>query len=490
MQYAILGLLIVVVIGFFVLVWKAAPTWRWYHLVTVSITMLLAVLFIFPTAGALKSRAAWHQIKEKLEVRAEKAKQEYQTLKFGSLTGPEAGKGVVALNHELSVISVEAGRVWRSLELKNGDLKGIVLANTQPAPIIPDDAGGAPPAAADDAAAAPAAPEALVPEGLIVYGFAERPMPNMNLQLPRFYLGEFRVISSTPDQVTLQPTGKLEKNQQDAITSMQAGRWSIYEMLPLDGHEIFIAEGSTPDENHLFGRVDDKLLADLFESGVSQKTLDSYLRDGSQATPDDPPLSRWTRVEFIKKHKIQVDGQRTTAATDGDFFDGTGRALDSRLQRSEEDDVSFNVGDQLVLKEEAANELIDLGVVKLINQYYIRPLNDYRFVLRRIRLRLTALESQVQEADYQKTVLQEAIRATEAMLTSTQADKLKLEQDFDQTEKEKLAIKAYHDEIATRVEQTRQELVRLYNQNQQLEQQLETIHKTIKSRMDALTLAP
>ncbi|EMI18234.1 membrane protein [Rhodopirellula maiorica SM1] len=488
MQYAILGLLIVVVIGFFVLVWKAAPTWRWYHLVTVSITMLLAVLFIFPTAGALKSRAAWHQIKEKLEVRAEKAKEEYQTLKFGSLTDPEAGKGVVALNHELSVISVEAGRVWRSLELKNGDLKGIVLANTQPAAILPDDAA-APAADAADAAA-PAAPEALVPEGLIVYGFAERPVPNMNWQLPRFYLGEFRVISSTPDQVTLQPTGKLEKMQQDAITSMQAGQWSIYEMLPLDGHEIFIAEGSTPDENHLFGRVNDQLLADLFESGVSQETLNSYLRDGSQATPDDPPLSRWTRVEFIKKHKIQVDGQRTTAATDGDFFDGTGRALDSRLQRSEEDEVSFNVGDQLVLKEEAANELIDLGVVKLINQYYIRPLNDYRFVLRRIRLRLTALESQIQEADYQKSVLQEAIRATEAMLTSTQADKLKLEQDFEQTEKEKIAIQAYHDEIAGRVEQTRQELVRLYNQNQQLEQQLETIHKTIKGRMDALTMAP
>ncbi|GAA5505621.1 hypothetical protein [Novipirellula caenicola] len=489
MQYAILGLLIVVVIGFFVLVWKAAPTWRWYHLVTVSITMLLAVLFIFPTAGALKSRAAWHQTKEKLEVRAEKAKQEYQTLKFGSLTDPEAGKGVVALNHELSVISVEAGRVWRSLELKNGDLKGIVLANTQPAAVIPDDVA-APAADAADAAAAPAAPEALVPEGLIVYGFAERPVPSMNLQLPRFYLGEFRVISSTPDQVTLQPTGKLEKNQQDAITSMQASQWSIYEMLPLDGHEIFIAEGSSPDENHLFGRVDDQLLANLFESGVSQETLNSYLRDGSQATPDDPPLSRWTRVEFIKKHKIQVDGQRTTAATDGDFFDGTGRALDSRLQRSEEDEVSFNVGDQLVLKEEAANELIDLGVVKLINQYYIRPLNDYRFVLRRIRLRLTALESQIQEADYQKTVLQEAIRATEAMLTSTQADKLKLEQDFEQTEKERIAIQNYHDEIASRVDQTRQELVRLYNQNQQLEQQLETIHKTIKSRMDALTLAP
>ncbi|TWU25021.1 hypothetical protein Pla52o_13180 [Novipirellula galeiformis] len=486
MQYAILGLLIVVVIGFFVLVWKAAPQWRWYHITTVISIMLLSVIFIFPTAGALKSRAAWHKVKEELELRAEKAKAENHTLKFGSTTNPEAGKGLVALTHELSVIGIETGRVWRSLELKNGDLNGIVLARTQDAAVIPADAGGA---AEPAPAAAAAAPSPVVPEGLIVYGFAERPMPNSTSLLPRFYLGEFRVTASTPDQVTLQPTSNLEKIQQDSITSMQAGSWSIYEMLPLDGHEMFIADGSVSDEENLFGRVDDKLLADLFESGISEATLNSYLRDGKQATPDDPPLSRWTRVEFIKKHNEQVDGQRTTAATDGNFFDGTGRALDSRLQRTEGDEVGFKVGDQIVLKEEAANQLIDSGVVKLINQFYIRPLNDYRFVLRRIRLRLTALEAQDKKVEYQKTVLLDAIRATEAMLTTTQADKLKLEQDFDQTEKEKIAIQAYHDQVSKSLAETRAELVLLYNSNQQLERELEKIHSTITERMDSLTLA-
>ena len=66
MKFAILGLLVVLLIGFFVVVWKAAKDWRWYNIVAVCITMLLAMALLFPTAGVLKSRAAWHQIKEKL----------------------------------------------------------------------------------------------------------------------------------------------------------------------------------------------------------------------------------------------------------------------------------------------------------------------------------------------------------------------------------------------------------------------------------------
>ena len=57
MQYVVLGLLVVLVIGFFVVVWKAAQGWRWYNIVAVIFTMLLTVTFLFPTAGVLKSRS-------------------------------------------------------------------------------------------------------------------------------------------------------------------------------------------------------------------------------------------------------------------------------------------------------------------------------------------------------------------------------------------------------------------------------------------------
>ena len=41
MKFVILALLIVVVIAFFVVIWKAAKHWRWYNIVAACITMLL-----------------------------------------------------------------------------------------------------------------------------------------------------------------------------------------------------------------------------------------------------------------------------------------------------------------------------------------------------------------------------------------------------------------------------------------------------------------
>ena len=57
MQYVLLLVLIVVVIAQAILVWKAAPHWRWYQITPVVITTILAVIFVFPVAGALKITA-------------------------------------------------------------------------------------------------------------------------------------------------------------------------------------------------------------------------------------------------------------------------------------------------------------------------------------------------------------------------------------------------------------------------------------------------
>ncbi len=485
MQYAILGILIVLVIGFFVVLWKAARTWRWFHIVTALFTMLLAVAFIFPTAGALKSRSEWHKVKETLEVRAEKAYADYKTIKFGDSSDPDSSDGLDELRQKLTAIGIEAGRVWRSLELRSGDLNAITLTGSQDNAVIPPDGGV-------DGAAAPAAAPApvvdLVPKGLVVYCFYEKPAPNTNMLVPSFYLGEFLVVDSTPTQVTLKPTAELEEVQKQVISSGQANRWSVYEMLPLDGHEMFIADGSLSSEESLLGRVDATLLDELFQGGVSEETKANYLRDGTQAVASDPPMSRWSKIEFLKKYKLAVDAKSDREATDGGFFDGTGRAVDARLKRNEEaPEVEYKIDEQIVIKEEAANELRETGVAKLIKTYYLRPLNDYRFVLRRIRLRLTQLEIRAQQVAFQKTEIQEAIRATDAMLTEGQKDKLKLEQDLSQTEIERKAIAEYEASMSKQVELTRKQLVELYNENQKLEKELEAIHLQIKNRIDTLT---
>lgn len=484
MTFVLLALLIALVIAFFVVVWKAAKDWRWYQIVAVCVTMLLAVAFIFPVAVVLKSRSAWHKVHEELSARLEAAEAEQHVLKHGDPTDPTAGEGVVLLAQQLSKLGIEAGRSWRNLRLQNVNNGAVTLIQPTAA-----DAEVLPDAAAPEAVDAAAPATALIPEGSLVYGFAEQPQPNAPVPVPTFYLGEFRVTASAPDQVTLTPTSQLEGPQVQAIEGRQATSWSLYELLPLDGHEPFIAEGSVPDNENIFGRVNDELVRQLLGQRVDEQTLTSYLRDGSRATPDDPPMSRWVKVEFTKPFTIDVDSPEQRGALDGGFFDGNGRAVDSRLQRGETGTLSFAAGTQIVVKEEAANVLFDENVARLVDTYFVRPLNDYSFVLRRIRLRLTELTIRQEELEYEKQVLEDAIAATVAMLTQNQTSKLQLEQDLAQTRVEQRAIADYKQKLQDQVAQTRETLVRLYRSNQSLEEQLQQIHQTIQRNVDAVTLA-
>jgi len=483
MKFAILGLLIVLLIGFFVVVWKAAKEWRWYDIVAVCFTMLLAMALMFPTAGVLKSRAAWHQLKEKLEVQAAQVNAEYRIIKYGDPENPEAGEGIVVLNQKLSKLGIEAGRRWRNLRLQSANQKIVLVQQQQADVAIPDEV----PAEGDEAAAEPEAQLPLVPEGLVVYGFAETPNEQQTL-IPTFYLGEFRVDSSTPNQVTMTPTGPLEQPQLQAINGRQATSWSLYELLPLDGHSPFIAEGSASSDDNFFGRIDEDLVNKLFANKVSPETLQSYLRDGETADEQDPLASHWTKIEFLKIFVIDVDSPDARGALESGFFDGTGRSVDARLQRGEGDgQVAFKKGEQIVVKEEAANTLIADGTAKLVFNYYLRPLNDYRYILRRIRLRLTELADRAKELEIEKGVLDKSIAKTEGMVVVNQEVKEKLEQDLAQFGVEKTAITDYTQKLGQENKKFRAEMLRLHRENLELERKLEQLHRSIEQRSDAMT---
>jgi hypothetical protein len=205
--------------------------------------------------------------------------------------------------------------------------------------------------------------------------------------------------------------------------------------------------------------------------------------------PDDPPLTRWVKIEFIKPHSIGVDSPDQRGALDGGFFDGSGRAVDSRLQVGESGQVKFEKGQQLLVKEEAADTLKAEGVARLVDEYYLRPLNNYRLVLRQIRLRIEELSNRTVQLTEEQKILQASIDATVSMLAAKQTEKLLLEQDFDQTEIERLAIEKYQKELADQVKATREKLVGLYRSNQALEAELTEYHRSIESDVNSLTAA-
>lgn len=473
MKFIILGLLLIIFIAFCVMVWKAAQNWRWYHMVAAVITMILALVFLFPTAMSLKSRQAWHDLKEKLETQLEGVQEEHRLIMYGDPSDPSAPEGLADLNVKMSKIGIEAGRRWRNLDLQNADANSISLSKPAPPPEI----GGEAPAAD------PAANEPLIPQELVVYGFAERNVANVDRKIPWTYLGEFRVTASSPTQVTLTPTGPLEAAQIQEIGSGRATSWSLYEMLPLDGHDPFVAAESQPSNDNVLGRVDDSLVRAILKD-ANPDTITKYLEDGKRDSPlmRQYPESRWVKIEFTKKHPIDVDSPQQVGALDGSFFDESGRSLDSRLQRGEgQGEITFAVGEILIVKEEAAKQLVDVeGVAKLIDTYYMRPLNDYRYVLKRTRLRITALNTRLKELEFERDQLQAAFDATQKMVDIVQIEKVQLEQDLAQTQIEKKAIGDYHNQLVEDVRKAKETLTRLYKNNHMREQELDRLHGQLK----------
>ncbi|MCH1494504.1 MAG: hypothetical protein L7U72_04685, partial [Rubripirellula sp.] len=218
-------------------------------------------------------------------------------------------------------------------------------------------------------------------------------------------------------------------------------------------------------------------------------SLKSYLEDGRRATDDDLPVTRWWMIEFVQTKRIDVDSPEQRGALDGSFFDLNGRAVDSRLQRPEDDEVVFKKGDRVLMKEEAANALINEGVAELRDRYYLRPLNDYRFILRRLRLRLDDLAGRKTELEFEKQVLEQAIAKTEDMLVKNQSDKLKLEQDLSQFRVEKTAMDDYTAKMREELEQMRTEMAQIHQHNLALEQEISQKHQAIERRLDGLSLA-
>jgi len=493
------SVLFLILIGFSVVVWKAASNWRWFNIVAVVITMLLAITFLFPTAAVLKCRSAWHKVQEELELKLANLKVEKQKLKFGELSEEDSSLsgGLVELRQQLAKLGIESGRLWRNLESKNNSTYTPVRILLGAAPSPANGVDGIPGAEPADEAV-PAQP--LVPPNMLVYCFAEQADKNQ-LLVPKFYLGAFRVEASSPTEVALVPTGNLEQYQLNYMKEGKARNWSLYELLPLDGHEPFltsssVALGSNPTADIDSWLVDD--VSDLLDEAaksipgfvVPEQTRKNYVEDGRQADDDDPLLSRWTKVKFLENHKIEVDSQDQRSALEGGFFDGNGRAVDARLQRGGDGNAEFKKDDTLVLIEEEAKKLIDEGVCIEEDRFYLRPLNDYGYVFRRIRLRVLALKDRKVELTREQEMLNQAIAKTVTMVVMNQEIKLKLEQDLTQYRIESKAIRDHTEKLVQQTQEMRAEMNRLEQENTELEQSLEQKHLTIERQLDALTATP
>jgi hypothetical protein len=478
MKIVLLILVFVYLIAFFWFIWKSASQWRWYHMLLTSLVFLLSLPLAPFTAGVLKSRAAWSKLTVNLTERLQKGEKDRDDWINGVPSNPQKNPGLLELQTDLRTINAEVGRVFRDLEVRDRGPNGIMLGKAVPQAEVgldglPIEPAPAPADGEGDVAAGP-----MISEGLIVYGFAEDRITADGPFVPVAYLGQYRIAQSTVDTVTLTPAAPLEPIQLNVAG--KAGRWVFYELLPIDSHAVFMAAESKADDDLIFGRPDEEKVRSLMGNFVLPETIDAYLRDGSRANPTDPPETIWVKVRFTKPIIITVDAKDQRSAADGGFYDALGQAVDSKLQRANEDTVSFETGDTLIVNEEWARQRIQAGEAELIDRYYVRPLNSYRLALRSFRENIINLKTQEANLVRQIEIVNEAIALTNDMITKGQQRELNLEKDEKQIAVERAAITSYGDRLETQLADAKREVARLYKANLTGERQLAAIQKRIK----------
>ena len=141
---------------------------------------------------------------------------------------------------ELEKALVSRGRIWSNCEPGKPDAKGRVAVTTD----LPSPNG--------------------ISDKMVVYAFEE-----VDPQKGGDYLGEFRVAGVADKKIALEPTMTMTAREQKRLERSK-GPWSLYELLPLDQHELFV---DMPDD----------VKAALPADGVAE-----YTHDGQKAEPDDP----------------------------------------------------------------------------------------------------------------------------------------------------------------------------------------------------------
>ena len=322
--------------------------------------------------------------------------------------------------------------------------------------------------------------------------------------MPSAYLGEFVVTESNAGAIKVKPTGTLTPEQIAAIGSGTYPSWAIYELMPLDSHNAFAAEGSTTEENAIFGRMDlneiatllaiDPSLASAEPTGLSAqqaikaRVLQSYLNDGARPPEGTPPDQVYVRVEFLKDHSIEVDAQEQRNATEGGFYDLSGRSVDARLKRGEENaKVSFKQGDQLVFDSATANELGKQDIVRAVAPVFVRQLNDYEYAFREVRRQITAALQDAVLIQRELAEMQKSQTVADNQVRLGQDERAKLDKDVAQYRKELDVITAEARQLQESLQTEKAEISSTFKQIQSLRDQIVSRQRALSEAINAIS---
>lgn len=473
------GALVLFFIFLLVMCWK---TWRFTHIFFAFLTFAGCVTFLIFAAFVLKTHNAWRTHYEAYAKEVEKAEAEEAKFLHGSLLEvAQTQESIRQLAAELSRVQIDRGRVWRECTPLAAVDNDTLRVRTVPASLPQN---------------ATPTPNGIAPQA-VLYLFAEAEVARW--KVPVFYLGEFSVDAATESEVTVTATLPSEPDQiqriGQGINSQGQETWALYEIMPLDGHEVLAAMDA--DEKMLVGLELDELKTYVpkhpdWSDDRYRQFLEQYYRFNREATDDDPPDNTWVLVKFVKTHSIVVDSDAEQSLLEGDgrYFDSSGRAVEGRVRSGEEGGtVEFEVGDTAVFDlETAENTLIAQGICEKVKTLYRRPLHDYERFFREARYRHIDLDDSITRVNREVATLQAVKAKADEQIAFRSDEKIKLEKDLTGFKQEQAEATNYRAAREAEWKKTLQQLSVLYRTNNQLAIELTKIQYRMAQEINRRTL--
>jgi predicted nuclease with TOPRIM domain len=484
----VLGLLVLLALVFGGLSFK---NWRAWDVIGGFLVFASAVTFLVFLSVSLKARRHWLQKLDGYQKEHARLLDEQEKLLHGDLAAvTQTAESLRSISAKLSRFMVDRGRIWRDC---------------------------VPAAPAGDGTITVAGAEAgkphQIPPNFILHAFREQPLQD-GMIIPATYIGEFLVVASDDVSVQLRPTllspsllASSRSNPNDFQINFGAvlianATWSLYEMLPPDGHRVFVDMDVHPDLSiegaPAFGQVKQEEVQAVFQFVMQHafptqqpppqnavlQALQQIVRDGLREEPTDPQDRIQVKVRFVKDHTEKVDTDVAQDILSDTFFDSQGQAQVDFLRRGDDGTVTLKPGAVVILRQDVANQLIRDGVCEAVERVYIRQLHDFSTAMHTLFDRWVDAQKETRGHLYNIAQMQTVNQQTSQMIQSRQDERTKLETDLQKVGFERDQMQALGTALETHLNNFRDEIRGLLAMNLALEEELETLQRRITEQVE------
>ena len=245
-----------------------------WNKVLIGLIIGASLAFFYMATRTLQTHKNWRGKHQAHENRIKEFQQQNRQLVEGAGEGEDYQPGIERLELELRKMAAGRGRVWTDSDPQPGPQTkqaGQVAVTTELHGIG---------------------------EKTLVYVFDETDFDPVDPAKGGLYLGEFKVVKvDEPDRrVDLEPSMKMSPKELQRLAISAAGdaRWTMYEIMPADNHEIFAG-------------LDEARLRELWPEGSPHEL--EYINDGKPAKWED--IKEWGPRGIVvdQQEKPLVDEQ-------------------------------------------------------------------------------------------------------------------------------------------------------------------------------------